>query len=110
MRVEINNSGEQYQLLEDVFFVDERILVPRWFDTDFATVPKTLWFWMPPTGYYQKAALLHDFIYKNHKMLGLTRAQADAAFLRQMQRDGVGWATRYPMWLAVRAAGWLHWR
>lgn len=109
MRVDIQNNGRRYQLLDDTIFPDEGIVVPQRFITDFASVPKFLWSIFPPTGFYQKAALLHDFCYYMGPKLALTRWDADAIFLRQMKRDGVGWRTRYTLWGAVRLFGWACW-
>ena len=105
MLVNISNNGRTYTLAEDVAFREEGIVVPSGFRTDFASVPRFLWAVFPPTGYYQRAASLHDFCYCRGKMLVLTRWDADATFLRQMKRDGVGVRTRYTLWLAVRLFG-----
>jgi hypothetical protein len=40
------------------------IHVPVGFVTDFASVPKLFWNLIPPTGWYGKAAVLHDYLYK----------------------------------------------
>lgn len=32
--------------------------------TDFASVPRVLWAIIPPTGFYGKAAVIHDFLYR----------------------------------------------
>lgn len=106
MLVNISNNGRTYVLAEDVAFRDEGILVPIGFRTDFASVPKFLWSIFPPTGFYQRAALLHDYAYCRHKYLNLSRWACDAIFLRQMKRDGVGVRTRYTLWAAVRLFGW----
>lgn len=105
MLVNISNSGRSYTLCEDVYFRDEGVLVPCGFRTDFASVPKILWSIFPPTGYYQRAALLHDYLYAYGYKSCLPRAEADASFMRQMKRDGVGARTRYTLWLAVRLFG-----
>lgn len=109
MKVDIQNNGRRYTMLDDTLFREEGVLVPQNFITDFASVPKFLWWVFPPTGFYQRAALLHDFCYHMGPRLALTRWDADAIFLRQMKRDGVGSRTRYTMWAAVRLFGWACW-
>lgn len=109
MNVSIHKNGRRYTLLDDMVFSLDGIRVPQGFVTDFASVPKVLWAVFPPTGFYQRAALLHDFCYMMGPKLALTRWDADAIFLRQMKRDGVGWRTRYTMWAAVRLFGWACW-
>jgi uncharacterized protein DUF1353 len=39
------------------------IEVPANFITDFASIPRVLWSLLPPTGFYGKAAVIHDFCY-----------------------------------------------
>jgi hypothetical protein len=43
----------------------ERVIVPSGFLTDFASIPRPLWGWLPPTGKYGKAAVIHDALYQN---------------------------------------------
>lgn len=109
LRVAISRSGTSYRLLSDYTFTDELLTVPAGFRTDFASVPKWLWFVFPPVGFYAKAALLHDWCYYCGPKLGITRWDADAIFRRQMKRDGVGVRTRYTLWLAVRLFGHRFW-
>lgn len=81
--------------------------VPAGFVTDFASVPRLLWPLFPPWGRYGKAAVMHDYLYQAQPC---SRALADLMFLRGMQVLGVGRVTRYAMYGAVRAAGWLIWK
>ena len=39
------------------------ITVPAGFVTDFASTPRAIWAILPPTGRYQLAAVVHDFLY-----------------------------------------------
>lgn len=109
MKVEIHNNGARYTLLEPVAFPIEGVTVPAGFVTDFASVPKILWSIFPPTGWYQRAALLHDYLYVC-RVLPASRWEADCAFLRQMRLDGVGARTRWTLFLAVRLFGGRHFR
>lgn len=85
------------QLLETVFVYGYEI--PKFYETDFASVPRVLWSILPPIGKHNRAALLHDYLYDSK--IG-TRKQADKLFLKQMKIDGVSFAARYAMYLGVR--------
>lgn len=61
----------QYRVLQTNFI----IVVPAGFVTDFASTPRALWSVIPPSGRYQLAAVVHDFLYWDQ---GCTREQADA--------------------------------
>jgi len=114
MKVDINNAGTRYTLLESIEYREHFVTVPRGFITDFASIPKILWSIYPPTGYYAHAALLHDYIYSTGgRCVGLfpaTRKEADEWFFMQMKTDGVGWRTRWTMYFAVRLFGRSSWK
>jgi hypothetical protein len=83
--------------------------VPSGFVTDLATVPRFLHWLTLPYGAYTRAAVLHDFLIVeriNHRdsTLRVTSRDTDGIFRRIMQELGVGWAKRWTMWSAVRAA------
>jgi hypothetical protein len=80
----------------------DRIEVPTGFITDFASVPKALWSIIPPYGTYTKAAVIHDYLYRNAIV---SRADADGIFKKIMSESGVGLIRRGLMWAAVRLFG-----
>ena len=84
------------------------IAVPRGFVTDYASVPRIPFaFWLFG-GKARKAAVVHDFLYRQGAALDppVTRAQADAVFREAAEASGQpGWR-RAAMWAAVRAFGW----
>lgn len=84
----------------------KRFTVPRGFITDLASIPRPLRWLFDVNGLSREPAVLHDFLYC---IQYTTREEADALFLEALESVGVGWATRYSMWLGVRAAGWLYW-
>lgn len=109
----INGAGTRFTLIEDMHFEEEGIIVPAGFRCDFASIPKVFWsLGFTPLGRHQWAAVLHDWLYgigvreTGHRDFG-TRIAADRAFLRQMKRDGVGWRSRWTMYLTVRMFGGL---
>jgi hypothetical protein len=92
----------QYRVLQTTFV----IVVPAGFVTDFASTPRALWSVIPPTGRYQLAAVVHDFLYWDQ---GCTREQADAIFRVAMAESNVKPYERDLMWQAVRRFGHSAW-
>jgi hypothetical protein len=91
-----------YRVLQTTFV----IVVPAGFVTDFASTPRALWSVIPPTGLYQLAAVVHDFLYWDQ---GCTREQADAIFRVAMAESNVKPVERDIMWQAVRRFGQSAW-
>lgn len=84
-----------------------RFTVPRGFVTDFASVPRFLWWLFPPYGKHTRAAVVHDWLYSSHVT---SRADADGLFRRMMKELGVSACRRWLMFFAVRLFGFLAWR
>lgn len=95
--------------------------VPVGFVTDFASIPRILWVLLPPWGKYGKAAVIHDYMYTEHKhsvfsvegvesFVQIDRKQADDIFLQSMEVLGVNVITRYAMYAAVRTFGLRPWK
>lgn len=84
-----------------------RITVPAMFETDLASIPRPFRRFFDVNGKSRRAAVLHDWLYAGQC---LSRADADRLFLDAMAADGVGWAKRWSMYAAVRAAGWRYYR
>lgn len=85
---------------------DDIINVPVNFLTDFASVPRFLWWLLPKWGKYGNAAVIHDWLYKTHSR---SRHDADHVFLEAMKVASCSWLTRHVMFYAVRIFGWLAW-
>ena len=93
----------------------EYVAVPAGFETDFASIPKFLW-WLPYWAKYCKPPVLHDWLYTVKEIMGrpITRKRADEIFYEGLLID---WryhksghilaATEY--WV-VRLFGWLAWQ
>tara|TARA_Y100000310_G_scaffold334175_1_gene413284 strand:+ start:1812 stop:2135 length:324 start_codon:yes stop_codon:yes gene_type:complete len=84
----------------------DKLVVWRGFVTDFASVPRCLWWVVPQWGKWGKAAVLHDFLYQTKLR---SRREADGIFLEAMGVLGVKNWRKYPMFLAVRCFGFLAW-
>lgn len=82
------------------------VKVPKYFETDFASVPQFLWFWMPYWGRYGKAAVIHDRLYQTHQV---SRKMSDLIFYEAMVVGGTPkWKARLMYW-GVRLGGWAAW-
>lgn len=88
--------------------LDREITVPAGFITDYASVPRLPFAYWLAGGTARKAAVVHDFLYRQGGTLSppVSRQQADAAFLEAMEVSGQPWLRRTAMWAAVRAFGW----
>lgn len=67
-RVYGNNSINNYELLENVSFElsnGKGIIIPKGYKWDLSSVPRFLWWLLPPDGDFQIGALIHDFLYEN---------------------------------------------
>lgn len=90
---------------------EETIYVPPGFDTDFASVPWPASMFIPKSGRYNQAAVLHDYLYSK---LGIvekeyTRAECDKIFLEAMTVLKVNRFKRKLMYRAVRIGGGIGW-
>lgn len=101
--------------------------VPAGFVTDLASVPLLARWAIPASGPWQRAAVIHDWLYVSggvgpQMLVGLlgatepeprapklTRTECDAIFLDAMAAAEVNIITRYAMWAAVRCFGCTGW-
>lgn len=104
----VKSVGSKWQLTESFTFYFEQngkvknLKIPKGFITDFASVPKILFSIFPPIGRYNKATIIHDYLYSKKV---LPRKTADLYFLQAMQVLGVSKWRRYAMFYAVRFFG-----
>ncbi|HEU5358922.1 MAG TPA: DUF1353 domain-containing protein [Gemmatimonadales bacterium] len=76
------------------------------FQTDFASVPRPLWWLFPCWGKYGNAAVVHDWLYWTQTR---PKPAADRIFLEAMTVLGVGGFTRYSLYYAVHWFGFAAW-
>ena len=103
-------DGDSWVLMDDLVYKtndDRSIAVPLGFITDFASVPKFLWWWTAPWGRHGFAGIIHDWLYY---IQDSSRADADALFREVMGKLGVRSTRAWLMWVAVRGPGWFAWR
>lgn len=108
-------NGRDFRLHEPVPYEvgeegsGEWVIAPRWFVTDWATVPRLL-LWLIPDHRARRPAAIHDWLYATRGLCGrYTRRECDDIFLEAMQVIGLNPVTRYAMWLGVRLGGWVPW-
>jgi hypothetical protein len=93
-------------LLSDLIFYDEvhgKIVVPKGFESDGASVPKWFWNLYPPFGKYLPAAVVHDLlcVQGNDGICALSSKEAARVFYTGMRACGVGRWTSWKMYQAV---------
>jgi len=84
----------------------DKIIAPRGFITDLASIPSPFRGVFNVNGLLRAPAVLHDWLYCSQRY---SRAESDRIFLEAMESRGVGRATRYAAYAAVRAFGWVYW-
>lgn len=116
--VEVMSSGKRFRLHFPFTYqwrynagTKIAIYVPVGFITDFASIPRIARMIIPKLGLWNKAAVVHDYLYR-HDYPGrwFTRREADIVFRDAMRDLGVAkWKIRV-MYRAVRMFGWLAWK
>lgn len=86
--------------------------IPVGFETDGGSVPRPLWWWIPPFGDDAESAyVLHDRLYKDAELYdGMTRGKADELLRQAAIAEGLPPARARVIWLGVRSGGWIPWR
>jgi hypothetical protein len=84
------------------------LLIPIGFKTDFASIPQILWNILPPVGAYDKAAVVHDFLYA-HERITQKRKLADQILREAMEALHVIEWKRKAIYWGVRIGGWWVW-
>ena len=76
------------------------------FHTDFASIPRLLWDFLPQWGKYGNAAVIHDYLYWEQPR---SRKETDDILLEGMVVLKVGTISRYAIYWAVRLGGCWAW-
>ena len=105
-----------------VYFVGEknskdRIIVPKGFITDLASVPWPASMFIPKSGKFNSAAVLHDYLYsilgeivEPNNIKKRLRKECDSIFIESMKVLGVRWFKCKIMYRAVRLFGGFVWK
>lgn len=114
-------DGEgEWELVEDLVYQGKRdiITIPAGFKTDFASVPRIFWNIFPPVGRHTKAAVVHDFLYREKPTVTdeegyevpVSREDADGFFKRIMGELNVRSWRKWTMWKMVSWFGGKAWK
>jgi hypothetical protein len=104
MKVE-TDDGRYFTLLQPYNYLcrsGELITIPAGTTTDGASTPSELWITIPPFGKYWKAAILHDYLYRNTNR---PKSECDLLLLEAMESLGVGEITAHTIYEGVHLAG-----
>lgn len=85
---------------------NDHINVDIGFVTDFASVPRVLWWALPKWGKYGNAAVVHDWLYWSQTR---SRKESDSIMLEAMEVLGVSKLKRKSIYRAVRIFGNWAW-
>ena len=91
------------QRVTEIFRIDVEI----GFHTDFASIPRPLWMFLPRWGKYGNAAVIHDYLYWEQTR---PRKESDDILMEGMVVLNVGAIKRHLIYFAVRIGGWWRWR
>ena len=107
------NDGKSWVIVTDDFRYDVRyegsgdsVTVPLGMFTDFASVPRPIWWFAAPWGIHGHAAVIHD---AGYYLQDRPRKEYDDIFLEGMRVLQVGRFKRTVMHLAVRTFGGRAW-
>ena len=89
-------------LVYQVGGTNESIVVPRGFVTDFASIPRALWWWQSKTDRNEPAAIVHDYLYWDQSC---SKDEADAVIYLAMEDSGVSNFNRSAIFLGVHWLG-----
>ncbi len=81
-----------------------KYVVPVDYLTDFASIPRLLWSFLPPMGSYTKAAVIHDHAVEMQRAKGEPRKPVDVLFYNAMRDEGTPRALASLIYYAVRFA------
>lgn len=85
----------------------ELVVIRSGFETDFASIPRVLRWFLDNAGANSEAAVLHDAVWRESKRESgalIDPADADGMFRRALRETGATALTRGLMWFGVRAA------
>ncbi|GAA0400436.1 hypothetical protein GCM10009133_06610 [Cocleimonas flava] len=105
-------DGKSWIIYKDFFYdvgeegSGDRIQVDLGFVTDFASVPRFLWWALPKWGVYGNASVIHDWLYWTQKR---SRQESDNIMLEAMTVLEVNPIIKKLIYYAIRSFGWWAW-
>lgn len=104
----VDPKGRLWKTNGEIHWDKYDITIPQGFITDLASVPRIVWWLIPPYGTYTINAIIHDYVYK-HKLL--PRRQADTVFLQDFDpKFPIPKWEKFSLYWGVRIFGglWYH--
>ena len=85
----------------------KEITIPKYFKTDLSSVPRFLWWPLPPYGDFLLAAIVHDYLYVNQTE---SRSFSDKEMLIVSNKINKNKIDNYTRYFGVRLFGWYYWK
>lgn len=115
-QVEDQEDGVHAKLLAPLSYTHKgwKITVPKGFTTNFASIPRVFWRLLPPRGRYNRAAIVHDWLYFAQPIDPLTKKPIKQSRADLILRDAAldleaKWWEALALWVGVRIGGWVAW-
>ena len=115
-------EARKWEIIEDYVlylpWLNEKILIPKGFIFDGASVPRVLWLFVDPTGILFLGSLIHDFGYKyncliNENFKVIHEGAGQAFFDDQIKLISIyvnnTHLMEYVSWAALRVFGFMAW-
>jgi len=104
-------DNSNWVIVEDMVYIigktDVKVVVPRGFVTDFASIPQFLSsFGLSPHGQYSRAAVIHDYLYWTQ---GCSKEQSDRLLVIAMKESKVGSFDEFAVFQGVSGFGASAW-
>lgn len=123
IKIERILPGREYIVTEDYYEPEARILIPKGFKCDHASIPRPLWAIICPQDLSDEAPVTHDYLYAHAGMttpyyLGenhssgakvFSKEEADKIFDRIMRRENVQTWKRRTAYFAVKYFAFSAW-
>lgn len=113
-----NNTKPTYQLTKSlkIQLTDGNIIeIPEGFIWDLSSVPRILWWLLPPDGDFGIAYIIHDYLWANKNKLNYKRYWTDREMLTWANassgtsRISLKKLDNYIRYIFVRLFGWIVW-
>lgn len=115
-------NSDLFEVREEfVWYLDystkkEYVVIPRWFRTNFWSIPRILRFFFNPVQYI--SYLLHDYWYSKNAFIcwwkyearNFTRAEADMILLEALNVEWAWTLEKFCIYFWVRIGGWLNFK
>lgn len=109
LRKSTSGKYDWFEVVEDCVFTHitgEKFIIPAGYITDFASVPRFLFWFIPPQGRSANASILHDFLYDSQ--IG-DRLLVDFFFYYELRKVLPIWQAK-AMYFMVRMFGGSWWK